>query len=468
MFKINYLLFCIVFFTPLTSAAYISELPDLGKPQRVYLTQQQEIELGKKMMGMLENSGLIINDPMSAEYINQVGNSLVKNSTDPTGHFQFILLDLPSINAFAGPDGYVFVHSGLLLATDNEDELAGVLAHEIAHVTQGHLARRIAEAKRMRLPYIAGILAASALTVVSGGAASGALAATIAGTEQHQLNYSRSHETEADNVGLDILVKAGYDPNAIAKFFKTLQKKQNSYQEPPELLSSHPLTPNRIAEIENRVAKLQPKSSLKEKSDFAFIQQRLTVLTSNDLHQIEMIAQKKAQNTPDNMPSQYGYILALMANNDHKKAYQQISPLKNENVYMQLAFAISSFESGHQQQSLDFFNQLHEEYPQHYSINTNYAYYLLQAGKPQEAVQLLQRYRLQNPDAKIPYELLARAQAANGDKSAAYQTRADLFLSHHQTENALTQLRAALQHSQDNPPLQKMLQAKIDALTNLE
>lgn len=130
---------------------YADNLPDLGSPDRAVFSQSKEKTIGKGYMQYLRASGNVVEDPIDRQYINDLGMKLVAASRQTSFHFYFFFMASPEINAFAGPDGYIAVYSGLMLATDNEEELASVMAHEIAHVLQGHIARKIADASSQKV-----------------------------------------------------------------------------------------------------------------------------------------------------------------------------------------------------------------------------------------------------------------------------------------------------------------------------
>ncbi|WFE69134.1 M48 family metalloprotease [Thiomicrospira sp. R3] len=256
--------------------ALAHNLPDLGSPGLVIYDRQTEIKLGRAFTQALHNEVDLINDPEVLSYVRRIGHRLAEHAHDGR-NYRFYVIDNPSINAFAGPDGIIGIHSGLILAADSEDELASVIAHEIAHVTQQHLARRFEQQSSMNITSFASLLAAILIGSQNPGAGVAALMGATSLSIQEQLRYSRIHEHEADHIGIELLHKAGYDPHAMARFFGKLSKQQQIYEfRPPEILMTHPVTETRLAQATHRASRLTPHFSRHDPLNLALIQIRLS------------------------------------------------------------------------------------------------------------------------------------------------------------------------------------------------
>jgi predicted Zn-dependent protease len=194
-------------------------LPDFGDPSRQYLSTTRERHLGAQVRQRLRDQGALIDDIQLSEYLNSVGQRIAIYAEQSANPYTFYWINSSAINAFAAPGGFIGIHTGLLLATQNEDELAGVIAHEVAHVSQRHIARQFADAERLSLPMAAAMLASIALAAASGEAGQAALVGTAALNAQHQINMTRGNESEADRVGYQLLSQSGYNPNGLADFF---------------------------------------------------------------------------------------------------------------------------------------------------------------------------------------------------------------------------------------------------------
>jgi predicted Zn-dependent protease len=423
-------------------------LPDLGEPSQTILSPVVEQKIGNQFMQQLRATGKVIDDPIDAQYINGLGKQLLAGAHVNSQRFFFFFMDDPVVNSFAGPGGYIAINSGLLLATQSESELAAVMAHEIAHVTQGHLARKLANASHLKYSILAGMLAAIALGRVNGDAAEGAIAATMAGSVQAQLNYSRAYEEEADRVGITTLANAGFDPYSMPRFFQRLQNQERYNVQPLTLLSDHPLTPDRIADAENRAAQY-PTPHKPQVSDYALIKERIRVQTAPDEHSILLYYQKLRQAPHyQNQPAiEYGNALAEQNAALYDQAYQDLSVLAGQDpnqLLFQLAMADVLVDANKPVTALPILQRAYDIYPDSYPVMVQYAYTLLKAGQPQQALTVLNHYQLNYPDMPVPYNLLADVQAKAGQLAQAYQTRAIYLVQMGATGAAIGQLSIAL------------------------
>ena len=230
------------------------ELPDIGDPTGVIMTAQQETELGEAFYRNLHAQMHIDADPEIKNYIQSLGDKLAANSDNPQQRFTFFVVDENVINAFAGPVGFIGVNSGLILLTEQESELASVIAHEISHVTQRHLFQTFQAATRMAIPNAIAMLGAALIGAKAGG--SGAMAAMMAAqgmSAQYQINFTRDNEVEADRVGMQILSKSEFDPRSMPEFFERMQQSTRFVgNRIPEFLLTHPVTTARISDTRDR------------------------------------------------------------------------------------------------------------------------------------------------------------------------------------------------------------------------
>src|SRR5689334_15745707 len=264
-----------------------NDLPDIGSPASSALSLDDEYRIGLQVMRQLRDEGQVIEDPEATEYINALGSRIVAQATGDSGQkFQFFFVRDDSINAFALPGGFIGVNYGLVLATRNESQLAGVLAHEIAHVTQRHIARRVRSQGRQGIATMAAILASILLGAVSGSAdaALGGISMAQGASMQQQINFTRANESEADRVGMGFLAAAGFDPYGMPDFFETIGRRTSitagSRDALPEILQSHPVAANRIAESRARAAQLKDVHPAAESVSYSITRERLRVLST--------------------------------------------------------------------------------------------------------------------------------------------------------------------------------------------
>jgi predicted Zn-dependent protease len=455
--------------------AWAEELPDLGDPSQAIFPLAKEQKLGDIFMQQLRATGAVVSDPIDSEYINDIGQRLVANAKVGKRKFFFFFMADPTVNAFAGPGGYIAINSGLMLATEAESELAAVMAHEIAHVTQGHIARKIADASKMKYSTLLGILAGIAVgqATGSGDAAQATIAATVAGGQQRILNFSRQLEAEADRIGIVTLLKANFDPNSMPGFFQRLYTDERYNLQPIALLSSHPLTPDRIADAENRIAQYKSVSKVPSSEQYFLIKERLRVQTARDTHAIEAYYQKilKKSQYQNKAAAEYGYALALQASGKYAAAYTRFEALVAQSpkqVLYQLALADVLLDQNRAETAITLLRDIATTTPGSYPVVVEYAYALLKGGQAKQAVQVLNKYHLYYPDKPIPYGLLADAQAKSGTVAIAYQTRAKALVQMGNYKAALTQLEMALKLPHNDADTIARIKAQMDEIKILQ
>ncbi|VAW48754.1 hypothetical protein MNBD_GAMMA04-436 [hydrothermal vent metagenome] len=270
-----HLLFILVLLTP-ASITQAAKLPDLGSSDLIAYNMNVEKALGRAFSAALHTQYNLNYDPDVVSYVRKIGHEMASQIGEKRS-FKFYVIDDPNINAFAGPNGIIGIHTGLILAAKNEGELAAVMAHEIAHVTQNHLSRGYEKnSKQSNLNTIATLLAAALIGMYDSSAVYPTLMAGLSLDIERQLKNSRLHESEADHIGIQFLSQAGYNPHSMGDFFARLAKEsQNSTSQMPEILRSHPVTERRIAESENRAQMLPVQSPKQPNNHLALIQLKL-------------------------------------------------------------------------------------------------------------------------------------------------------------------------------------------------
>ena len=264
-------------------------LPEIGDSAGSLISPQQEYQIGLGFYWRIQQSVDLIDDPEINSYLQSLGYRLVANSDSPHLPFTFFMLPDASVNAFAAPGGFIGVHSGLLLTSEREDEVASVLAHEIAHVTQRHLLRSFEKSKQMSIPMTIAMIAAALLGAADPAIGSAAIMAVQAGGVQSQLNFTRANESEADNLGMHTLVRSGFDALAMPAFFEKLQQTSRFYSgnSVPEFLRTHPVTTSRIADARGRAVRYP--SVTHQKIDtllFYLMREKLRVMAATNLTQL--------------------------------------------------------------------------------------------------------------------------------------------------------------------------------------
>jgi predicted Zn-dependent protease len=256
------------------------DLPELGSPANAAISIDDEYHAGLGYVNQIRNTGLILTDPEVSQYAQEIGHSLSSRAEEGQHQFYYFVLRDPIVNAFAVPGGFVAIHSGLILATRNENELAGVLAHETAHVTQRHIVRQIMDQSHEGLLASAAMLAAVLLGATAGrgspDAIEGAILAGQSAMIQHQINYTRASEFEADRIGISTAAEAGYDPLGMASFFDYMGREgpEPSRVNAVQFLIDHPIFSDRVAEARDRadqIGRIRHEDSL----SYRLIKERL-------------------------------------------------------------------------------------------------------------------------------------------------------------------------------------------------
>lgn len=458
---INFIL--ILSFT--ASCVYARQLPNLGDYSSSVLSPTQEYAMGLAFMRQLRKQTPIITDPLLNNYIAALGSKLVTTSQDHQTNFHFFIVKQPTINAFSAPGGFVGVNAGLFLATQNESQLASVLAHEITHVTQHHIARAIVKQKSLTLPNIGAMLAAILVGTQAGGDAGiGTVAAVQGGTMQHMLSFMRSSEQEADRIGMKLLHNAGFDPHAMPKFLEHMQQKEMDYGKDIMLyLRTHPFTSSRIAETKDRAIQL-PKAKPISNFEFYLMRARLRVILSKN----GITAKKyfhhciKNNSCVNYEAAQYGYALALAKNHNNQQALNLILQLNKQDPYQFIyQFSLAEiYASAHNYpKALAQLKNNLEIYPDSYPLIMQYANTLFLAGKYRETAAFINKQLKNYPNDLHLYALLAKAEAKNGNLAAAYYARAATFALAGDLEMALIQLNQSLKQPDLKPHHKLIIQS---------
>ncbi|WP_198266233.1 M48 family metalloprotease [sulfur-oxidizing endosymbiont of Gigantopelta aegis] len=431
------------------------ELPDMGASSSVALTPHMEEQIGRDIATQIRNSHQVIDDLEINEYLQNLGYSLVANSDDAYQNFHFFLIGSNQINAFATPGGVVAVYSGLVLTTDTESELASVLGHEIAHVTQRHLARSFEKASQFSLPLMAGMIAGILLGAASGDGGLGAAAAIgfSAAGQQAQINYTRANEKEADRVGMRYLALSGYDPEGMPSFFQKLERK-NRYvgKDYPEFLRTHPITVNRIAEAAQRAEQYKRKMSHFNSSlNYRLMKAKLTVISAARTKQaLQYYRARTEKNSLAIHPEYYyGYGLALFKKQHYSQAIKVFRALKAsapQNMVYTNALAkayIASEEKAAVNAGLKLLSTASKNNPYNLVITANYAYALMQTGQLSESILLLESYNNNNFKHPAIYKLLSRALGKDKQLVKAHIAEANYYYYSGLLDAAIEQLDIA-------------------------
>lgn len=421
------------------------ELPDMGDPTGTSFTPLQEEQLGAEFYRSLHSQLEINQDPEVADYIQRLGLQLTSNSDKPNQPFHFFVINSPVVNAFAGPGGYIGVNSGLLLTSESESEVASVLAHEIAHVTQRHLFQAFQDASRMSLGSAAAMLAAVLIGSQSAQAGQAAMIAAQAASLQRQINFTRDNEAEADRVGMQILSKSTFDPRSMPTFFERLQQSTRfSGTGIPEFLLTHPVTTSRISDTRARAEKF-PYRQYPDSMVYQLIRAKLRVTsTRTPQDAVAFFRLIERQGTAEQQDvARYGLALALVANMQPRDGQDMLRSLiakYPEQPYFVSALATAQIEAKDYAAAETTLRTGLLRFPENRALTLLEVRTLLTNRKPDEARKLMQRYVSRNRPTSDIYELLAEIHSQLGQEAESHRFVAEAYYASGHTREAIQQL----------------------------
>ncbi|RFF30065.1 M48 family metalloprotease [Wenzhouxiangella sediminis] len=425
-------------------------LPDLGGTSTRILSPQEAESFPHEFEQYMRSHELLVEDPLIRDYFSDMGFRLVSYSDKSDDPFHFFVLRDPSINAFAAPAGVIALNSGLILAAHDESEVAGVVAHEIAHVTQDHLARGLENQQEVSLPTM---LAALGLAIAAGaaGAEGDAAQAILMGgmslAQQFQINHTRQSEAEADRIGIALLARGGYDAHGMTRFFERLNQITRVMGEgPPELLRTHPLTINRIAEARTRAEQLEG-SVTRDGTDFHYVQARLRAMLTDsaDAEAWFRARIEQASKRPE-AAMRYGLAMTLLSDRRLDDARGQVEWLLDRDPDRQLYQLLEAellVAEGRVAESLDILESLYLQYPGNRLVTTQYTRTLMHerdAERAERAAEILRSYLRDYPDDVNMTELYARAADRAGDEIRAAEALAESYYMRGGIQEAIVQL----------------------------
>jgi len=454
------------------SGALAQGLPDLGDVAEAGFTPLQERRLGESIMREIRADRSYYDDAEATDYISGLGNRLVSRSVESRQDFDFFLIHDSQINAFALPGGFIGVNTGLLLAAQAESELASVMSHEIAHVTQRHIARMIAQQKQGAITSLATLAAALLLSRVSATATEAALAFGTASSIQNQLNFTRDNEREADRVGLQVLEQAGFDPRGMASFFERLQRATRVYDSSaPSYLRTHPLTFERIADMQNRTQGGSYRQ-IPDSLEFQLIRAKLRARLDAPREAIAFFEASLVEHKYlSEAASRYGLAASLARVKDFRRARKEFDALRKlapaSPIVETLACELVAGERG-PEAAIGCYRDALKTYPAYRALNYAYADTLLRAGRADAAVKVVEeRLRSITDDYRL-YLLQARAYAALNRQLAQHRAQAEAYVRMGNLTAAVEQLRIGLKSGDGDFYQMSSAESRLKELRRLE
>jgi predicted Zn-dependent protease len=406
-------------------------LPDLGERAQSDLSPQAERHIGEQIMREIRRDPDYIDDPEITGYVQSVGYRLVSVSSDARQEFTFFVVRDRTINAFAMPGGFVGVHSGLIIGSQSESEFAGVMAHEVAHVTQRHLARQLQAQNQLTPLALLGLGLAALAARSNPQLAQGALIASQAAPVAVFLNFSRDFEREADRVGYQMLQAGGYDVAGMPSFFERLQKSTRLYDNnAPAYLRTHPLTTERIADMQNRVQDA-PYRQRADPIEFQLVRAKLRATDGKPEDAVAFFRGALADRRfGEEMPMRYGFAVALARANQFKAADAEIAQVRKAGpphpMHETLAarIRVGLGDPGGAEKILA---AAARSYPENAAVRLEYAVVLQALGNHRRVIELLGALMTQRGQEAPPYRLLAKSYAAVGRRTDQHRALAEAY-----------------------------------------
>lgn len=448
-------------------------LPDLGESSQAGFSALDERKLGDEIMREVRVDRSYYDDAEATDYLNALGRRLASHGSDTRQDLDFFLIDDRQINAFALPGGHIGVNTGLLLAAQSESEAAGVLAHEIAHITQRHVARLIGQQKSSALLSLAGL----ALAVLAARAGTDATIAAVsigqAGAVQSLLNFTRDHEREADRVGLQTLEAAGFDVRAMPTFFERMQRATRIYESgtSPTYLRTHPVTFERIADIQNRIDRL-PYRQVRDSADFQLVRAKLrSALDTPQEARVffeDSLAEKRYSSEA---ASRYGLVASLIRLKNYARAKKELEALRRvappHPMIATLGCRLHT-AAAENDAALSCYRDALRAFPNHRAAVYENAELLLQTGQAQPALTLLAGRMATMTDDPKAYLLQARAYAMEGKRHAQHRAQGEAYARMGNVKGAVEQMQIALKSADADFYQLSATEARLRELRKLE
>lgn len=429
-------------------------LPELGDPGAGIITPSQEYELGQKWMRAYRAQVPTSSDPFLQAYLEKLVFQLSTYSDLKDPRLDVLVVENPTLNAFAVPGGVVGIHTGLLLYANTEQQLASVIAHELGHLSQRHFARGVRERQENSVKTMAALLASILIAASSqGDGGMAAIAATQAASIDAQLRFSRGMEQEADRIGMETLVRAGMNPYAMPEMFEEMMKLNRYQRRPPEFLLTHPLSESRVNDTKLR-AQQYPKRLNPLELEYQLIKARVELLHQKDpVYALQMFESRAKASSVAGEAAKYGLALAHTQAGKTDRAKELLRELLDRDPrspYYNIALAEAYSEAGQADEAIALLQSEKKHYPRYHPLNVRLAEILMKAGHYKQCEQVLKAHVERRPKDDYVWYLLAEVHGLAGNILDVHLARAEYFLLNGVFEKAEIQLSHALKMVQDD------------------
>ncbi|HLA33431.1 MAG TPA: M48 family metalloprotease [Rhodocyclaceae bacterium] len=450
-------------------------LPALGESSQADVSPAMERRIGEKIMHEIRRDPTWLDDAEIDAYLNRLGSRLAAHSEGARQDFELFALRDPTLNAFAMPGGYIGVHSGLILAAESESELASVLAHEISHVTQHHMARSVGVQGQSQMAAMVAMALALLASRSSSDLAIGAAMVGQAVGIQNQLNYSRDFEREADRLGLTVLERAGFDIRGMNSFFERMLKFGRLYENnAPGYLRTHPLTTERMADLGNRIQG-RPYKQVADSLDFLLVRAKLRSqlgtpqeAVTDFLSRLENETKATAATTGRTVAWRYGLVLSQMRAGNFTAAQQGIDELRRlkesphtVSPLLETTAAQLRLKQGDAPGAVHILRAAQSRYPQERAVAYGLVEALLAAGTPAEALRVASDDLASYAADGRMHGLQAKTYAMLGQRLQQHRAQAEAYALQGQLSAAIEQLHLAQKAGDGNFYEQSQVDARL-------
>ena len=426
-------------------------LPSLGDPTSGIISLNQERQIGQQFLRSLRAQAPTLDDAILQDYLEHLIYKLASNSQLTDRRLDLVIINNPTLNAFAAPGGIVGIHHGLFFHGETQHEMSAILSHELAHLSQRHFARQLESGKKSSVVSIAGLLAGILLAATAGADAGlAALTSSQAYGQSQHLKYSRAREAEADRIGIYTLAEADMDPRAMAYMFERLQRltRYSTGERIPEFLRTHPVTKTRISDSYNQTRNY-PKETFPQNLDYQMMRVRARALTTTPVQdQIKFYESKlDTENEIMRTAYEYGLVLSLTRDLEFDTARNHVRRLREEyplNIPIRIAEAEIYQESQKSEIAIELLEEALEVSPNNYPLSVNFAEVFLSARKPHAALGVLIPISIDRPNDEYVWYLLAEAYGLANNIPGVHEARAEFFVLNGNFEQAIKQLGYAL------------------------
>ncbi|MBQ4829969.1 M48 family metalloprotease [Alteromonas sp. CI.11.F.A3] len=449
-------------------------LPEIGVVASDAISLDKEMIVGDAVMRQMRGQSPLIADPVLDEYLQDLGNRLVIHAENAKFPFRFFWVDNDAINAFAFFGGHIGVHTGLMRRANTESELASVLAHEISHVTQRHIARSMQAQQRSSPLAIASLIGGVLIAMANPQAGMAAMQAGQAASVQMQIDYTRSNEQEADRIGIAMLSRAGFDANGAADFFSIMAEEYRNVSRPPARLLTHPLTESRIADARSR-ADDYPSRFVPVSKQFELAKARIMARYSFEPdYAVEYFtAQLDKEVYRVKEASLYALALAYMRTEEYDKAQDivmgELLRKDSGNLFYLDAATDIYIAKGEPLKAVEMLSPFVENSPRNQVLALNQANAMISASRYDDAISLLKDFLLVNDEYQIAHQLMSEAYQKAKRFSQMHQSKAEVYALYGAYTRAVDELQYAYNFAKDDDHLQKQrIRARIKQFRDQE